>query len=752
MGQTVDQPAANGQLPTGSSLPHPTISNQTVGLSLDHSQGPNEQIMDHPPCSGPIIKNIPKAARSACCSQMSNLLQKVLKDPNDLDCWSNLLSFGPTLLTKPPRAGKKHNIANQIIKRCGTNRDNLVPSSNSGTDPPRTFRGGDIGSLVASKIEDGNLRAAVRILISDESLAPFTMDTATKLQAKHPQANPNRGSIAFPIDFAPLRISEADVKTAMSSFPAGSAGGPDGLRPNHMSQLLKLKDFFEPIQLGAGAKGGCEAAVHATRQFTMSIPNNHVLVKLDFKNAFNSVHRDTILEMVAKEIPELYPYCYLAYGARSSLKFGETIIWSEEGVQQGDPLGPILFCLAIHPIFLLLSATLRVGYMDDITLGGDIARVKEDVELIHSKGSDISLNLNPSKCELIYSSTLDAGAPSARLHDAGSTDGPEVDDDIIWQFPMKSVSNSCLRGAPLSAGPAMDSILEAKCRDLERALARMHLLSSQDALLILRVAFGSCRLLYVMRASNCVDHPALNEFDLLLRKGLSRITNCDISESAWLQASLPISAGGLGIRSVSMLAPSAFLASAAATRDLQDAILGYDPLLTTDGAVLSCEDAWSDLADSNPPPSEQATKQRSWGKIVVEECRARLEVSAKDQVDRARLIAVSAPHAGDWLKAMPISAFGLRLDDDSIRIAVGLRLGLPLCSSHSCPCGEQVDSRGIHGLSCRTSAGRSARHSMLNDIICRTLASAGIPSVEEPVGLGSYVDEGGVKKGSDQMV
>ena len=267
----------------------------------------------------------------------------------------------------------------------------------------------------------------------------------------------------------------------------------------------------------------------------------------------------------------------------------------------------------------------------------------------------------------------------------------------------------------------------------------MHLLSSQDALLILRVAFGSCRLLYVMRTSNCVDHPALNEFDLLLRKGLSRITNCDISESAWLQASLPISAGGLGIRSVSMLAPS--------TRDLQDAILGYDPLLTTDGAVLSCEDAWSDLADSNPPPSEQATKQRSWDKIVVEECRARLEVSAKDQVDRARLIAVSAPHAGDWLKAMPISAFGLRLDDDSIRIAVGLRLGLPLCSSHSCPCGEQVDSRGIHGLSCRTSAGRSARHSMLNDIICRALASAGIPSVKEPVGLGSYVDEGGVEKG-----
>ena len=52
-----------------------------------------------------------------------------------------------------------------------------------------------------------------------------------------------------------------------------------------------------------------------------------------------------------------------------------------------------------------------------------------------------------------------------------------------------------------------------------------------------------------------------------------------------------------------------------------------------------------------------------------------------------------------------------------------------------------------------TSAGKSARHFMLKDIICRPLAelwqvrAAGIPSVKEPVGLGSYVDEAGVEEG-----
>ena len=54
---------------------------------------------------------------------------------------------------------------------------------------------------------------------------------------------------------------------------------------------------------------------------------------------------------------------------------------------------------------------------------------------------------------------------------------------------------------------------------------------------------------------------------------------------------------------------------------------------------------------------------------------------------------------------------------------------------------ERTDS------ACRASAGISARHFLLNDIICRALASASIPSVKEPVGLGSYIDEDGVEKG-----
>ena len=42
--------------------------------------------------------------------------------------------------------------------------------------------------------------------------------------------------------------------------------------------------------------------------------------------------------------------------------------------------------------------------------------------------------------------------------------------------------------------------------------------------------------------------------------------------------------------------------------------------------------------------------------------------------------------------------------------AVGLRLGSDLVEEHKCACGSQVSRKGTHGLSCRRSGGRFARH------------------------------------------
>src|SRR6266536_1633438 len=78
---------------------------------------------------------------------------------------------------------------------------------------------------------------------------------------------------------------------------------------------------------------------------------------------------------------------------------------------------------------------------------------------------------------------------------------------------------------------------------------------------------------------------------------------------------------------------------------------------------------------------------------------------------------------------------GLKLEDKAVSIAVGLRIGAPIVSAHRCACGQSVGEDGTHGLSCRRSAGRQLRHQLLNDILHRTLQTAGVPAVREPTGL-----------------
>ncbi|XP_063371836.1 uncharacterized protein LOC134660067 [Cydia amplana] len=103
--------------------------------------------------------------------------------------------------------------------------------------------------------------------------------------------------------------------------------------------------------------------------------------------------------------------------------------------------------------------------------------------------------------------------------------------------------------------------------------------------------------------------------------------------------------------------------------------------------------------------------------------------------ERARLIAVGCRDAGHWLNAYPSPNTGTHLDGNTLRVAVGLRLGVPICAPHICHCGSDVDQMGRHGLSCQRSAGRLSRHAALNDIIRRSLVTVNVPAILEPAGI-----------------
>ena len=332
-----------------------------------------------------------------------------------------------------------------------------------------------LAARVTSKLEEGDFRGAVRVAASEDSFAPMDDRTLHLLQQKHPSAYPDSSIPSTPNDPAnPLLFSTEDVVKAIFSFPSGSAAGHDGLRPQHLKDLITksvgdarfqltnslvkfvnlvvsgqvpslVRPFFfhakliglskkddgvrpiaigstlrrlvgkcisfsirddmhsvlAPLQLSFGTPSSAEAVVHAACTYLSSMNEGHLLLKLDFKNAFNSIRQDKMLTSVSVLAPLIYPLVHAAYSQPSLLFFGDAVIHSEEDVQQGDPLGPLPFCLAIHDIISNLNLEFSAFYLDDSTLAGFLEDVKADLAYIENAAKRINLELNCSKSEMI---------------------------------------------------------------------------------------------------------------------------------------------------------------------------------------------------------------------------------------------------------------------------------------------------------------------------------------------------------------
>ena len=79
-----------------------------------------------------------------------------------------------------------------------------------------------------------------------------------------------------------------------------------------------------PAQVGVGVPSGAEAAVHSVRAWLRrhAAATGKVAFKLDFRNAFNSVSRQAVLDSATTSFPGLARWSAWCYAAPSMLRFG----------------------------------------------------------------------------------------------------------------------------------------------------------------------------------------------------------------------------------------------------------------------------------------------------------------------------------------------------------------------------------------------------------------------------------------------
>ena len=494
---------------------------------------------------------------------------------------------------------------------------------------------------------------------------------------------------------------------------------------HHLTSVIGPE--LRPVQMGVGAPLGCEAAVHATRDFLSSEPSAPTaVVKVDIRNAFNTVRRDAMLNSVRDRCPEIYPLAFQAYSAPLPLHFGEHVILSSCGVQQGDPLGPVFFALTIDGCARSLKAPLNVWYLDDATISGPAETVAEDLKTLCTELPKLGLELNRSKCELTFTGHVPAEVEN-------------VTNTISTVLPgIKTIQPECLTllGSPLHSAGLRESISSAHTV-IRRLCNRIRLLDRHTALFFLSKYVSAPRVQYLLRSSPAyLESTELGQIDNTVRLTLQEVCNVAITDEAWVQAALPLRHGGLGVRSVQALALPSYVSSLTASAPLVSSISPSTSTGSEPAALLPAVEQFMSANGIDTAPDRPAANfQKSWDDIVSTATVDGL-ISQSNQTHRARLAAAREPHTAAWLQATPIPSLGLHIDDETVRIAVALRLGLAICEPHQCKlCGQSVDRLGHHGLSCTKSAGRFPRHSALNDVLKRALSSAGVPSILEPVGL-----------------
>ena len=647
---------------------------------------------------------------------------------NDDLAWKEFLMLPACVLCAPPRGGRRHRRATAAYTIDRLNRwleGERASLWDSRPSPPplgqHEMSDGGRRDFATALAREGLDKKACAALLSS-GLAPETAETVQELKALHP-IQPPPAAVQLSDLPPPPEIAVETVARALKSFPAGSAPGPSGLRPQHLLEacppgsehgfldqltavvnllarggacrtaapfvagaklvaipkpqggirpiaigeslrrlvgkcLMSMvqqdaRSYFWPAQVGVAVPAGAECVLHTVRAWLHRHKHStdKVLCKLDFQNAFNVLSRDKFLAECPAHFPALARWTTWCYQDTSSLRFGTSTLDPASGVQQGDPLGPLLFAAALQP----LAEELRHGpldfatfYLDDGVLAGSAASVAAALSHVQMRAQDLGLTLNLAKCEVIAAGQT-PDAPLAALFPSKLLLNADGSPRILRNFE--------LLGAAL--GDA-DHVTAATTKRVAKATALLdaigRLEDPQVALRLLRSCGGHARLMHSMR---CVppsaQQSALLQFDVQARHCLASFTGMHLNHVQWAQAARGFDHGGLALRSAVLDAPAAYLASIGGCLDrCSDLDPAFDHT-----AATNAPDVTQALLLFNPHVDKHLQlgevlrqRQKSLTQLLDSHSWHR-QLAASTPAAKAMLLSESQPGARAFLAAVP---------------------------------------------------------------------------------------------------
>ena len=399
-------------------------------------------------------------------------------------------------------------------------------------------------------------------------------------------------------------------------------------------------------------------------------------------------------------------------------------------------MASLLFSLTLHPIITKIKETVpnlqaNAWYLDDGTLAGKKDDLKQAVDIIIEDGPPRGLYLSTAAttpAPLRPKSTV--WSPNQSIND---------DDPLNRGIPNIKEEGITLLGTPIGSSQFIREKVKQKVNKIKDLTDHLSLLKDAHIeFILLRSCLSLPKVMYILRTTDPTNLQDIwKDYDCATREALTRILGSPVNDPQWTQAKLPVSMGGLGLRSAEDHSPAAYATSCLSSHQLL-----LDILETTE--------------EDNPPSLPQnlltLLSEKQDEEVTVEslQTKSQKEVSLKIDLHKfsllknhytrennvremARLASLGLPHAGDWLFVTPSTALGLHLRSREFMVSVRYRLGCQVFpSAGECPaCSRHSDREGDHAISCGSEGERIARHNHLRDALFHTAVSASLAPTRE---------------------
>ena len=488
-------------------------------------------------------------------------------------------------------------------------------------------------------------------------------------------------------------------------------------------RLLGTENMLLPEQLGVGTSGGVEPIVELLQHELRSLNDDEdrYVYSLDLSNAFNSTPRGSIAAALRSPAAQRYfRLAKWAYNEATPLVLqkgnGLEVIQSAEGVRQGDPLGPLLFSLALKSKMDSLKQQVcttpsdrLVAYLDDIYLISDSPDKMTDVQDIFGGGGFV-LNVTKSK----RTSLIDIR-------------------DGVSGYPVL--------GSMIGPAEARRAFFRAKVAELQPALQRLGQLPRQHALLLLRLSFAP-QLRYLLRCMDLEDlQDELEELDVMVFGQLDSLRAATEAPDdaggpprdpkTQRVYSLPISVGGCGVYSYAETRPHAREASQRSAWSILKSMGVSDMLPAPDLNPLPTveEERAADDNEVDDIPKQKQLSRRHFDTAVPE------FLNSLSPDERVAFLDNGSKCGTAWLHALPHRSGHRSLTDYQISAALNIRCLQPDVMRNRYCQRCQNENSVLHFECCSQGVGahvRQYRHDYIRDTLIKALRSAKLRVQPEP--------------------